>query len=66
MTHESEGFDSLNSTVVIIDEPGDRTVRPCSPDLLPVLEAMREKLKRYGERSQENRGQSESPSEPGK
>ena len=49
MSMEPDGFDSLNSTVIIVDEPGDQTVRPCSPQLRPILEAMREKMRRYAE-----------------
>jgi hypothetical protein len=40
---------SLDSTVVVIDEPGDKTVRPCRPHLRPYLEAIKRKLEQYGE-----------------
>ena len=30
------------------DGPGDTTVRPCRPELRPLLEAEREKLRKYG------------------
>jgi hypothetical protein len=45
---DPEGFDSRDSTVVIVDEPGDRTVRPCQPNLRAALEALRDKIARYG------------------
>jgi len=45
--HEGHlGFDSLDSEILIIDGPGDTTVRPPPPHLLPFLVAQRERLLR--------------------
>lgn len=41
-------FDSLDTEIVIIDGPWDTTVRPCRPSLRPLLEAEREKIRRWG------------------
>jgi hypothetical protein len=38
---------SLDCIDLIIDRPGDTTVRPCRPELLPFLMAEREKLARW-------------------
>ena len=43
---EALGFDSRDSEVLIVDGPGDRTVRPPSQRLLPFLMSEREKLVR--------------------
>jgi hypothetical protein len=44
---EPSGFDSQDSEIIIIDGPGDTTVRPQSPHLLPFLLAERERLLRW-------------------
>jgi hypothetical protein len=46
---ESSGFDSRDSAILIIDGPGDTTVRPAPASLLPFLLAQREKLARLQE-----------------
>ena len=38
------GWNSLDSEILIVDVPGDTTVRPPSPHLLPFLLAAREKV----------------------
>jgi hypothetical protein len=43
---EFAGFDSQDSEILLIDGPGDTTVRPPSEYLLPILLAEREKLAR--------------------
>ena len=43
---EIEGFNSIGSTIIIIDGPGDRTVRPCRPELVPILQAIKDKMAR--------------------
>jgi hypothetical protein len=40
------GFDSRETKIIIIDEPGDRTVRPFPPELLPIMQALKEKRDR--------------------
>lgn len=44
---EPLGFNSLNTEILIIDEPGDTTVRPPSPAMLKFLLAEREKIARW-------------------
>ncbi|HZT79952.1 MAG TPA: hypothetical protein VFA26_07020 [Gemmataceae bacterium] len=44
---ESSGFDSRDCIDIIIDGPGDTTVRPCRPSLLKQLMAEREKIARW-------------------
>jgi len=44
---EPQGFDSRDSEILIIDGPGDTTVRPSPPHLLPFLLAERERLLRW-------------------
>ncbi len=46
---EPQGFDSRDSEILIIDGPGDTTVRPPPQHLLPVLLAERERLTRLQE-----------------
>ncbi len=43
------GFDSRDSEVVIVDGPGDTTVRPARPELLKHLIAEREKIAQYAQ-----------------
>jgi hypothetical protein len=43
---EFAGFNSQNSEILLMDGPGDTTVRPPSAYLLPILLAEREKLAR--------------------
>jgi hypothetical protein len=54
-----DGFDSLDSTVIVIDEPGDRTVRPCRTHIRPILEAIKKKLEQYGKSDANGEGQSQ-------
>jgi hypothetical protein len=44
---EPSGFDSSDREIVIVDGPGDTTVRPCRPERLAFLMAEREKLRRW-------------------
>jgi hypothetical protein len=44
---EPSGFDSQDCEIIVIDGPGDTTVRPPSPHLLPFLLAERERLLRW-------------------
>jgi hypothetical protein len=44
-----DSFDSRDSVIVVVDEPGDRTIRPCPSHLRPFLEAIKRKLEQYGE-----------------
>jgi hypothetical protein len=46
------GFDSRDCVIIFSDGPGDTTVRPCRPELLPYLLAERERLARWGEQIQ--------------
>jgi hypothetical protein len=39
---EQPGFYSTDCKIIEIDGPGDNTVRPCRPELLPGLLAVRE------------------------
>lgn len=57
---EPPGFDSQDSEILIIDGPGDTTVRPPPQHLLPFLLAERERLTRL----QELMNQSLSPDKP--
>jgi hypothetical protein len=41
-----EGFNSIDSTIVFFDGPGDRTVRPCPPEMVPILRAIKDKMAR--------------------
>jgi hypothetical protein len=41
-----EGFTSIGSTIVFFDGPGDRTVRPCPPEMVPILQAVKDKMAR--------------------
>jgi hypothetical protein len=60
MANESEpsGFDSRDTVIVIVDGPGDTTIRPASGVLLRLALAEREKLARWqgltNEQSPEN------------
>jgi hypothetical protein len=42
------GFDSRDCVILIVDGPGDNTVRPPSPEFLKWAEAERERLAKYG------------------
>jgi hypothetical protein len=44
---DPSGFDSRDCEIIIIDGPGDTTVRPPPPHLLPILLAERERLRRW-------------------
>ncbi len=44
----TSGFDSQDCVIIYNDEPGDTTIRPSRPSLLPFLLAEREKLARWG------------------
>jgi hypothetical protein len=44
--NNGSGFDSRETEIIIIDGPGDRTVRPCPPELLPIMQALKEKRER--------------------
>lgn len=48
------GFDNRETLIVIVDEPGDTTVRPCSPEMRPILEAERAKIARWQEYLKQN------------
>jgi hypothetical protein len=50
-----DSFDSRDSVVVVIDGPGDTTIRPCRPHLRPFLEAIKRKLEQYGDRRDDER-----------
>ena len=50
---EPLGFDSRDSEILIIDGPGDTTIRPPSQHLLPFLLAERERLTRLQELMQQ-------------
>lgn len=41
------GFDSRDCLLIYDAEPGDTTVQPCPPELLPLLMAEREKIARW-------------------
>ncbi len=43
------GFDSLDTAVIVNDEPGDTTVRPIEPPRLQLVLAERERLRRFKE-----------------
>jgi len=43
----SEYTDSFNCVDVVLAGPGDTTVRPCRPSLLPRMMAEREKVARW-------------------
>ena len=45
--NDIDGFNSIGATNIIIDGPGDRTIRPCRPELVPILQAIKEKRARY-------------------
>src|SRR5438552_3730040 len=42
----TDGTGEINLEIVIIDGPGDSTVRPCPPELLPIMLALKEKRDR--------------------
>jgi hypothetical protein len=44
---EPSGFDSSDREIVIVDGPGDTTVRPCRPERLAFLMAEAEKIARW-------------------
>jgi len=44
---ETLGFDSRNSEIIIVDGPGDTTIRQVPPHLMPILLAQREQLHRW-------------------
>ena len=44
---EPSGFESRNCVDIWIDGPGDTTVRPCPPELLPLCMAERERIARW-------------------
>ena len=56
-SNPESSFDSRDCVNLIIDGPGDTTVRPCRPELLPFLMAEREKLARW--HAEFEKGQSE-------
>jgi len=44
---EPSGFESRDVQDIWIDGPGDTSIRPCPPELLPFLLAQREKIARW-------------------
>jgi hypothetical protein len=48
MEEHNNGSDSErpDAEIIIIDEPGDSTVRPCPPELLPIMLALKQKRER--------------------
>jgi len=58
-------FDSRNSEILIIDGPGDTTVRPAPEHLLPFLRAERERLLRLQQSSQQPPPPDKSPEDAG-
>ena len=50
------GFDSQDSEILIIDGPGDTTVRPPPQHLLPFLQAERERLLHWQKRLDQPHG----------
>jgi hypothetical protein len=47
-SHDADGFDSRDWVIVVSDEPGDTTVRPCGPETLKWHTAERERLAKLG------------------
>jgi hypothetical protein len=43
----ASGFDSLDCLNLVLEGPGDNTIRPSPPHLLPFLMAEREKIARW-------------------
>ncbi len=56
------GFDSRDSAIIINDEPGDTTVRPCHPAVRKHILEERERLARWLEQKK----QSPPPNDPEK
>jgi hypothetical protein len=44
---EPSGFESSDVQDIWLDGPGDKTVRPCPPEILPLLMAQRERMARW-------------------
>jgi hypothetical protein len=57
---ELSGFDSRDSIILIIDGPGDNTIRPSRPELRQRALEFQKLLARYSKAQ----GQSESPAQP--
>jgi hypothetical protein len=57
-------FDSRDCVNLIIDGPGDTTVRPCRPELLPFLMAEREKLARWQAENEKEKAKPDAQEKP--
>ena len=62
---DDSGFDSRDCLIIYDDGPGDTTVRPCRPELLPYLLAEREKIARWEKwlKERKDQGENDSPKE---
>jgi hypothetical protein len=56
--------DSLDTQVIIIDGPGDTTVRPLRPHLLKIALAERERMERLLKQWEEEQASDKPPTDP--